>query len=92
MFFHVHGIGKKLLRTVHLCSYTFFIAFWPRGSSRAEQYDFEAVFTKHMQGSRLLRPSQKLARLRCTGAGAWDTFRDSRTTRFAFDSDAGLAS
>lgn len=88
MLFRVHGVGEKILRTVHLRSYSFFLAYWPPGGNRAEQDDFEKTFISCMQGARLLRPSQDKVHLTCDGMGAWQSFRESRSTSFAFDDDA----
>lgn len=88
MFFRAHGIGQKLLRTVHLRSYSFFVAYWPPGGGRAEQDDFETVFRKCHKNAQLLRPSQPTVRLECNGVGAWDSFRESRNGKFVFDDDA----
>ena len=87
MFFRAHGIGKKLLRAVHLRSYSFYLAYWPPGRGRAEQNDFEATFTTSNEHAKLLRPSLSSVRLQCDGMGAWSSFRDSRSTDFVFDVD-----
>ena len=87
MFFRAHGIGKKLLRAVHLRSYSFYLAYWPPGRGRAEQNDFEATFTTSNEHAKLLRPSLSSVRLQCDGMGAWSSFRDSRSTEFVFDVD-----
>lgn len=87
VLFRAHGIGQKLLRTVHLRSYSFFIAYWPPGGGRAEQDDFETVFTACLTGVQLLRSSQPTVRLECNGVGAWNSFRESRSTKFVFDDD-----
>jgi hypothetical protein len=76
-FFEMHGIGKKLLRVVHLRSFSFYIAFWPKGVRRCEQVLFENHF-KRVNGMRLLRPTQLAARLTCDGLGAWESFKGSR--------------
>jgi hypothetical protein len=88
MLFRAHGIGQKLLRTVHLRSYSFFVAYWPPGGSRNEQDDFETVFRNSHASAQLLRPSRPAICLECNGFGAWDSFRESRSTQFVFDDDA----
>lgn len=88
MYFQAPGIGKKLLRAVHLRSFSFFLAYWRPERGRQEQADFEAVFTKQWTGAVLLRPSQGTLELVCNGMGAWASFRDSRVNRLVFDTDA----
>lgn len=86
--FRVHGIGEKILRAVHLRSYSFFLAYWrPEGGS-AEQNDFAEVFKSGMRGVHLLRPSDSTVPLVCNGMGAWESLKTSRSARFSFDTDA----
>lgn len=85
MIFRVPGVGQKILRTVHLRSYTFLLAYWPIDGGRAEQEDFEQVFTSLHRGTRRLKPSQPRVRLVCDGIGAWQSFRESRSSRFVRD-------
>lgn len=83
--FTAPGIGKKLLRAVHLRSFTFFIAFWQPGKGQSEQYDFEKQFTSHLTGTTLLRPNRPKLIVECNGMGAWDSFKNSRNNHFVFD-------
>lgn len=87
-YFVAHGIGKKLMRAVHLRSYSFYLAFWQPGKGLAEQIDFADVFTHRLTGTALLKPSQSKVNLECNGMGAWDSFKSSRDTQFVFDADA----
>lgn len=87
LVFRAHGIGEKVLRAIHLRSYSFFLAYWQPTGGAAEQEDFANVFMSRMRGTELLRASQSTARLRCFGMGAWESFRSSRNTRFASDTD-----
>lgn len=87
MIFSVPGVGEKILRTVHLRSYTFFLAYWPIDGEWAEKEDFEQVFTYLHRGVCRLKPSQSRIRLVCDGIGAWQSFRGSRSLRFGCDND-----
>lgn len=87
MFFRAHGIGEKVLRAVHLRSYSFFLAYWPPDGGRAEQDDFDNVFTTCVRAARLLRPSQSSVCLTCNGMGAWQSFRESRNMQLVSDND-----
>jgi hypothetical protein len=86
-YFVAPGIGKKLMRAVHLRSYSFFLAFWQPGRGLAEQIDFADVFTRHLTETALLKSSQAKIKLKCNGAGAWDSFKSSRDNQFVFDAD-----
>jgi hypothetical protein len=82
MFFEVDGVGKKLLRTVHLRSFSFYIAYWPQEQGRSEQDEFERIFTGRMRSTMLLRASQIQVNLTCNGMGAWKSFSESRSGEF----------
>lgn len=88
MYFLAPGTGRKLLRAVHLRSFSFLMAYWRPERGRQEQSDLEAVLTKQRAATVLLRPSQGAVELVCNGMGAWASFRDSRVTRLDFDADA----
>jgi hypothetical protein len=87
VYYVTHGIGKKLMRAVHLRSYTFYLAFWQPNRGQAEQNHFSDVFTHQLTGIVLLRPSQPQVNLECIGIGAWDSFKYSQSTEFVFDAD-----
>lgn len=87
MIFRIPGIGQKILRAVHLRSYTFFLAYWPIRGGREEQEDFEHVFTSFNRGTCILKPSKPSVHLVCDGMGAWQSFRESRSVRFGYDDD-----
>jgi hypothetical protein len=86
LFFRVHGIGEKLLRAVHIRSFTFFLAYYKKGEARAVLDDFADHFCFH-SGAVLLRPSQPTVELLCNGMGAWTSFKGSREDKVIFDSD-----
>lgn len=87
LFFRVHGIGEKLLRAVHLRSFSFYLAFFRPGERRAVADHFNRVFTSQQRGTVRLRPSQPRVDLRCDGIGAWESFRGSRVDRLIWGSD-----
>jgi hypothetical protein len=84
MLFRVHGIGQKVLRAIHLRSFSFYLAFFRPNERRAVQDDFMNVFTTNMSSTVRLRPSIQTVELMCNGKGAWDSFRASRTSEFVF--------
>jgi hypothetical protein len=86
LYFIEHGVGKKLVRAIHLRSYSFFLAYWPPGNGRAEQDDFNTVFTSRLGGTVLLRPSQPKVKLKCDGIGAWQSISGARNNRLVLNS------
>jgi hypothetical protein len=87
MFFRAHGIGEKLLRAVHLRSYSFFVAYWEPNAGSTEQNFFECVFGSQQRFATLLRPSKQSIQVVCDGMGAWESWRESRSTVFVFNED-----
>lgn len=87
VFFRVSGVGEKLLRAVHLRSFTFVLAFFKPNERRAVQDDFAKVLTSHT-GAVLLRPSQPRIKVACNGIGAWASTEGSRANRLVFQNDA----
>jgi hypothetical protein len=79
LYFNVPGVGRKLLRSVHLRAYSFLVALWLPGGSRAEQIDFADVLTTLREDTVLLRPSRASVALRSGAMGAWDSFKHSRS-------------
>lgn len=79
LHFSVPDIGQKLLRVVHLRSFTFFMAFWLPTGGKAEQNYFESIITQKMNGIKLLKPSESSIELECIGLGAWQSLKESRT-------------
>jgi hypothetical protein len=84
MYFRVPTVGAKLLRTVHLRAFGFFLAFFEPGERRNVMYDFEHAFTQRMRSTIRLRPGQGRVQLRCNGVGAWESYRGSRENRLVF--------
>jgi hypothetical protein len=87
MFFRAHGVGQKLLRAIHLRSYSFFVAYWEPTSGRAEQNFFETIYCAQERFATLLRPSRPSVQLVCDGMGAWESWRESRSTTFRLNKD-----
>jgi hypothetical protein len=78
MNFEVPGLGRKILRVIHLRSYSFFLAFFEPGMKRSVATDFSNAFLASMRGMVLLRPSQPRINLLCNGADAWRSFDGAR--------------
>lgn len=87
VFFRVPGVGEKLLRAVHLRSFTFVLAFFKPNERRAVDKDFADVFAANT-GAVLLRPSQPRIKTACNGIGAWASLEGSRGNRLVFQDDA----
>lgn len=87
LFFRVPRVGEKLLRAVHLRSFSFYLAFFKPDERRAVTEHFERVFTSHHRSTLRLHPSQPRVELRCDGIGAWESFRGSRVDRLIFRDD-----
>lgn len=87
LFFRIPGVGEKLLRAVHLRSFSFYLAFFKPDERRAVTEHFERVFTSHHRSTLRLRPSQPRVELCCDGIGAWESFRGSRVDRLIFRDD-----
>jgi len=78
LLFRTYGIGQKLLRSVHLRSFTFYLAFFQTGENHAVLQDFTNVFLLSTRATALLRPSLSCVELECDGLDAWLSFADSR--------------
>lgn len=87
IFFRVHGVGQKLLRAIHLRSFSFFLAFFRPGEARVALDDFAEHFCRNSRTT-LLRPSRPQVELQCNGIGAWSSFKDSRDYQLVFNDDA----
>jgi hypothetical protein len=73
------GQNQKLLRAVHLRSYSFLLAFSDPAQGRATAIDFERVFLSTVPGVRPLPASRSAVDLVCDGTDAWSSFQASRT-------------
>ena len=83
MRFEVPGVGQKVLRAVHLRSFSFFLGFSDPTAPRSIALDFSAVFLSKMRAAVLLSPSRSLARIICDGVDAWKSIEASRDNEFA---------
>ena len=82
MWFTREGIGKKMLRTVHLRSFSFYLAFWQPKERREEIDIFTKTFLEDMPAAVLLRASRNRETLICDGMNAWDSISESRNVQF----------
>ena len=81
--FNAEGVGRKVLRGVHLRSFSFFLAFFdPKGKSTVIS-DFSETFLGRMSAMVLLSTSRTYADLVCDGVDAWQSFYGSRENSFA---------
>lgn len=78
ILFRVPNIGQKILRVVHLRSFSFLMAFWPPTGVKAEQNDFESIIISKMNGLKLLHANKKIVTLECCGLSAWKSIKDAR--------------
>lgn len=81
VFFKI-GSDQKLLRVVHLRSYSFLLAFSEPGTGRADAIDFEQAFLSAVAGVKPLPASRSKVELVCDGLDAWTSFEDSRSSSF----------
>jgi hypothetical protein len=78
MHFEVRGVGRKVLRAIHLRSYSFFIAFSKPGMKRSAAAEFAKHFMLAMPASVLLLPSRPEVSLVCNGTDAWESYDGAR--------------
>jgi len=78
MRFQVSAKDRKVLRAVHLRSYSFYLAFWKPGTTLSITEDFAGEFLLRMPGSVMLRASDTNVGLVCDGADAWRSFDGAR--------------
>jgi hypothetical protein len=82
MYFNVAGVGQKVLRAVHLRSYSFFLAFFEPGGKSATLKHFTETFLSIVSASALLLPTRPRMELFCDGMDAWDSIDGARENRF----------
>ncbi len=80
--FNVPGVGRKIVRVVHLRSYSFFLAFFKPGEKSATLKHFAETFLRTMSASELLLPSRPRIELICDGMDAWKSIDAARENRF----------
>lgn len=81
--FSVPKVGRKILRAVHLRSYSFLLAFWEPHEGTSAAVDFASVFQAVSPGTNLLLASRQYADLTCNGVDAWESFYGSRENAFS---------
>ena len=81
LWFHREGIGRKMLRAVHLQGFSFYLAFFLPNEKRAVPEHFCETFLSCMRKAVLLRASRSKATLVCDGINAWDSIADARTNK-----------
>ena len=69
---------KKLLRAVHLRSYSFFLAFFQPGATESEINEFVSVFTLQNKYVSHLLPGSDSIKLLCDGIDAWHSIQGVR--------------
>ena len=77
-WFAAPGIGRKLLRAVHLRAFSFFLAFFDPEKGGTEAQDFSDVFLRNQRASAMLRASQNRTELVCDGSDAWESWFSAR--------------
>lgn len=82
-----HGVGQKLLRAVHLRSFSFYLAYADPSGNLEIQYDFIRHITKMMPTVVRLLPTISKVELLCDGIGAWASIQGARNTKLEFDDD-----
>lgn len=80
--FSAQGVGRKVLRAVHLRSYSFFLAFFDPQEKRSTLSDFSKTFLERMSATVLLSASRNYFDLVCDGMDAWQSFYGSRENSF----------
>jgi hypothetical protein len=75
-------VGRKVLRAVHLRSYSFFLAFFEPGEKSATFKHFAKTFLRMMSASALLLPSRSRIELVCDGMDAWKAIDAARENKF----------
>lgn len=76
---------QKLLRTVVIRSFHFYLAFWFPSAPNHLREDFERSLDLGLPESRRLRAGENSALLACNGCGAWRSFRDSQSASLRFN-------
>ena len=85
VWFDVPGVGRKLLRVVHLRSYSFFLAFFKLNEKAAVAAQFAKEFQSHMPATKLLLASRRYVDLVCDGADAWFSIDGARENAIRSD-------
>lgn len=76
------GVGRKLLRAVHLQSFSFYLAFWRTDERRKEIEAFTDTFLQRLPATVLLRASKTRDTLICNGMNSWESIAEARNAQF----------
>jgi hypothetical protein len=82
MGFQVSDKDRKVLRAVHLRSYSFFLAFSKPGTKISIAEDFSSEFLHRMPATVMLRASDTHVGLVCNGVDAWRSYDGAREASF----------
>lgn len=82
MGFQVSDEDRKILRTIHLRSYSFFLAFFKPGTKTSIMAEFAREFLLRMPATVILRATNTHVDLVCDGADAWRSFDGAREASF----------
>lgn len=78
VYFDAPGVGRKVLRAVHLRSYSFYLAFFDPGAKASVAADFTTEFLARSPGTVLLLASRSRVDLVCDGMDAWRSYAGAR--------------
>lgn len=76
-YISIEGLGLRFLRSVHLRAFSFSLAYAREEGGRANQSELGELLSSHIPGIVRLRPSRPRVELRCSGMGAWASFKNA---------------
>ncbi len=79
MVFRLSDGRQKVLRAVHLRSYSFFVAFFQPGERPRVIDEFVTVFLAYMNKTQLLSADTPRVKLTCGGQSAWESIKAARS-------------
>lgn len=77
--------SRKILRAVHLCSYTFLLAFFEPEKTGETPEQFTEIFLHFNKRTKLLARNLKRAKLICGEDDAWQSIKAARGTSLVFN-------
>jgi hypothetical protein len=77
-WFAAHGVGRKMLRAVHIRSYSFFLAFFAPGEKQSVMHEFSRHYLARHENAVLLKASRSTVSLVCNGMNAWESANGAR--------------
>jgi hypothetical protein len=87
LYFQVPEVGSKVLRAVHLRSYSFYLAFFEPSAKASIAADFAKEFLAKIRATVLLLASRQKTDLVCDGQDAWKSYEGSRETSIVSTGD-----